>query len=230
MSSDLMEKAEELRRRNVFLGGPKHKFISAGRGQLEILLKNGLVPDSFVLDIGCGCLRGGFWSINFLRPGHYFGIEPNKAWLDAGIEVMLGPELVAEKKPSFSNTADFDFSVFGQTFDFVIARSVWTHASRDHIRAMLASFERTSREGARFIASIVEPRRGHQEYVGTAWVGRSHESDTPGMAHHGFSTIQALCAEAGLVAEALDMADEQLWVRVSRPEPEDAIAEDEDAP
>ena len=99
MQDHLFLKAEELERRSIFLGGPKHKFVSAGRGQLEILLANGLIPDDRVLDVGCGALRGGWWLINFLRPDRYFGIEPNRAMLDAGKEVMVGDTLLQEKRP-----------------------------------------------------------------------------------------------------------------------------------
>jgi SAM-dependent methyltransferase len=217
LTHSLEAKADELERRGIFLGGPRRKFVTAGRGQLEILQANGLAPGNRVLDIGCGCLRGGWWLIDFLDPGRYFGIEPNKAMLNAGIEVMLGRELVERKKPSFATNADFDFSVFGQTFDFVIARSVWTHASRDHIRAMLASFVRTSHAQSLFIASIVEPRGRHKEYLEPGWCGRSHESDVPGIACHSFDTVARLCTDAGLAAEALGTGDEQLWVRVARP-------------
>ena len=71
----LQKKAEELSS-TIFLGGPT-KFIEiVGRLQLIILLKEGLYPDSKVLDIGCGCLRGGYWLIHFLNPNCYFGIEP----------------------------------------------------------------------------------------------------------------------------------------------------------
>lgn len=209
------DKASELERRGVFLGGPKHKFVSVGRGQLEILLAHGLTADSCVLDVGCGSLRGGWWLINYLNAGRYFGIEPNTPVLDAGIEVMLGPVRVAEKRPSFSSTANFDFSVFGETFDFVIARSIWTHAARDHIRAMLASFQRCSTQEAVFLTSIVPPRQGDEEYTGTTWFGVSHESNVRGIAHYTVETISGLCEEAGLCADALEISDGQLWMKIS---------------
>jgi hypothetical protein len=47
-----------------------------------------------VLDLGCGCLRGGYWLIHLLEPGCYCGIEPNQVMLAAGIEHLLEPELL----------------------------------------------------------------------------------------------------------------------------------------
>ena len=82
----LFERAAALERGGVFLGGPLHLFETAGRLQLQILLKEGLYPDSKVLDVGCGCLRGGYWLIHFLDAGCYFGIEPHRRELEAGTQ------------------------------------------------------------------------------------------------------------------------------------------------
>jgi hypothetical protein len=45
----------------------------AGRLQFAMLIREGVYPSSKVLDIGCGCLRGGYWLIHFLGS---FGLEP----------------------------------------------------------------------------------------------------------------------------------------------------------
>jgi hypothetical protein len=214
----LLEKAAELQRRGIFLGGPKRKFIPAGRGQFELLLTHGMVPESRLLDVGCGALRGGWWSINFLRPNRYFGIEPNAQMLDAGKEVMLGAELLEEKQPAFSNTPDFNFSLFGEKFDFVIARSIWTHASQDHIRTMLEQFKLCSTPRSVFLASIKPPKTGESEYTGKEWRGRSHENEDAAMAHYTFATVQKLCAENDLTAEDVGTTDQQLWCKIRHAE------------
>ena len=213
----MFDKADELETRGIFLGGPRGKFVTAGRGQLEILLSRGLLPEHRVLDVGCGALRGGWWLVNFLRPDRYFGIEPNKAMLDAGIEVMLGRELLEEKRPRFADNADFDLSIFGETFDFVVARSIWTHASLSEIGAMLDSFAVCSSPVGEFVTSILQPKTPfHREYRGTKWLGRSHECDRAGLAHYRFSTILKVCRDRGFRAERLGTHDEQTWVSVTR--------------
>ncbi len=216
MQNELKQKIGELESRGIFLGGPKKKFVAAGRAQLEILLSHGLVPQDRVLDVGCGALRGGWWLIHFLRPERYFGIEPNKEMLQAGIDVMLGPELLAEKKPQFSNNDNFDFSIFRQVFDFVLARSVWTHASIPQIQTMLKFFARCSHRNSAFLTSIVELKRPNvAEYSGADWVGRSHRSVTAGLVHYRFSTIENLCKSEGLVLERLTESYDQLWLKIS---------------
>jgi len=42
-----------------------------------------------LLDIGCGALCGGYWMINFLRPGCYFGVEPNTFMFEEGVKHLV---------------------------------------------------------------------------------------------------------------------------------------------
>jgi hypothetical protein len=213
----LLDKADELLARGIFLGGvSRDTFVTTGRGQLEILLSRGLLPHHRVLDVGCGALRGGWWLINFLRPGRYHGIEPNTTMLDGGKEVMLGPDLIEEKRPSFSTNAEFDFSVFDERFDFVIARSIWTHASLEQIKTMLRGFLNHSTPEAEFVASICPPLLWGSEYQSTTWLGRSHESTKGGIANYRVGTIKRLCADMGPAARKLGVQDGQTWMMATR--------------
>lgn len=85
-----------LEAQGVFTGGPPELFESAGRLQISTLIREGLNPDSKLLDVGCGCLRAGYWLVRFLDPECYFGIEPNQQMLEAGIKNCLTPQLVLE--------------------------------------------------------------------------------------------------------------------------------------
>jgi hypothetical protein len=60
---------------------------------------------------------------------------------------------VQRAQARFAANEDFDFSVFGERFDFVIARSIWTHASKPQLSAMLRSFGATSEPEGVFLAS-----------------------------------------------------------------------------
>jgi SAM-dependent methyltransferase len=137
----------------VPLGGPVRDFEEVGRLQLEVLVHEGLEPDSKILDFGCGCLRGGYWLIHFLDAGCYFGIEPHSEMLSAGLEHIVERDVVENKKPSFDSNDSFDFSVFGVAFDFVLARSLWTHANMEQIELMLDRFRENTTPGAVMLAS-----------------------------------------------------------------------------
>lgn len=217
--SRLQEKAERLSQ-ETFLGGPLGVFESAGRMQLIALLREGVYPDSTVLDVGCGCLRAGYWLIHFLEPGRYFGIEPNRWMLEAGVRHLLEPGLVESKRPRFDSNPDFDFSVFGETFDFVLARSIWTHAAKDQIRKMLDGFAAHARPGGVFLASYRRAGLFRRDYRGRHWVGRSHESESPGMVAHRFGWVREECRVRGLgVGEIRDGAYNfggQRWLRITK--------------
>ena len=197
-----------------FSGGPLEDFEPAGRLQLITLLEEGLTPSSNVLDVGCGCLRAGYWLIHFLERGRYFGIEPNEEMLREGVEKILEPGLADAKLPSFSHNDDFDLSVFGTTFDYVLARSVWTHASKPQIEALLESF---ASGGHRTLLASYLPARHRDDYRGQRWVGRSHKSDEPGLVAHQFKWIEAACRARGLGVEEMPgrVMNRQRWLRIT---------------
>ncbi|MCJ7726455.1 MAG: class I SAM-dependent methyltransferase, partial [Acidimicrobiia bacterium] len=156
-----------------FLGGPPHLFEAAGREQLIVLLQHDLTYDSRVLDVGWGALRGGRWIIPLLAPGHYCGIEPAQAMLARGLRDFVPAEIVEIKRPRFDHNDRFDFSVFGIEFTHVIARSIWTHASKEQIEAMLDGFSTWATAEGVFLSSYFPAGESkHQEdYVGGGWVG-----------------------------------------------------------
>ncbi len=215
----LRERAIKLEADGVFLGGPAKLFSTAGRKQLITLLSQGLTPQSNVLDIGCGCLRGGYWLIHFLDKGNYFGIEPNVEMLEAGVRILLEPGLTDLKDPTFDHNTTFDFTVFGEKFDFFVARSIWTHASKQQIEAMLDGFVSTANSNGLFLTSYRRATLFKKDYMGTEWVGKSHNSNKPGMVHHRFGWIQQVCEKRQLIAEEIKEEaynfGNQTWIKIN---------------
>lgn len=213
----LQRHAENLAEK-TFLGGRAEVFEAIGRLQLITLLRCGLYPDSRVLDLGCGCLRGGYWIIHFLSPDRYFGIEPNVEMLEIGKSEILGSEVLAEKRPRFLSNDQFDPSEFGGRFDFFIARSVWTHASRGQIEKMLDAFLEFGSEDGVFLTSFL-PLEGAEGELNSEWVGRSHESDTPGTVRHDRRWIGQECRHRNFsVSELIDPRQKQVWLLISKGE------------
>ncbi len=204
--------------RTQFLGVPVEGFAESGRMQLTALVRAGLVPTSRILDFGCGCLRAGYWLIHFLAPDCYFGIEPHAGRLRIGVEVVLEQGLLEAKRPRFSKSADFDLTVFGVTFDFVLAYSIWTHAAKPQIQRMLDSLLRASHQRTVVLASYLPAGPLHgPDCLSETWVGTSHESETPGVIRHDLGWIVRECNRRGLNAVELpDPApDQQRWLKVS---------------
>lgn len=210
--------SERMAEAHGFLGVPTHTFDEGGRRQFIALLREGLAPESSICEFGCGCLRTAYWLIQFLEPGHYCGIEPFQDRVVWGLETLIPKHLRDQKAPIFDFNADFDVSVFERTFDFFLAGSIWTHASKAHIETMLDGFAQHGAKDGVFLTSYLPARTPEEDYLGDKWVGTSHESDEPGIVRHNLSWIEEQCAAKELRVDALDgqAFDDQFWLRIQR--------------
>jgi hypothetical protein len=216
--SRVQAQGEEMIARHGFLGVPVETFERGGRKQLIALLNEGLNPESKVLDIGCGCLRTAYWLVRFLDPGCYHGIEPAHERVEYGLRYLFAPEEISTKRPRFDFNPDFNSSVFATKFDFFLAGSIWSHASKAQIEATLNSFLRDSNPAGIFLTSYIPALSREEEYDGDHWVGTSHESDTPGVIRHGLYWITEQCKLRGLQVKELpgEAFDGQTWLRIQR--------------
>jgi len=216
--SRVQARAEEMMRKHGFLGVPAETFADAGRRQFSALLNEGLNPESIVLDVGCGCLRAGYWLVRFLDPGCYHGIEPARQRVEYGLRYLLTDAEISLKRPRFDFNPDFDSAVFRTRFDFFLAGSIWSHASKRQIQSTLDSFVRDSTHQGVFMTSYIPAANGSDDYQGNSWIGTSHESDTPGVIKHSLKWIEQQCRERGLRVDELpgEAFDSQAWLRVRK--------------
>jgi len=212
----IQQRAEQLDPRKFF-GVPIARFEVAGRQQLTLLLMCGLEPTSRLVDLGCGVLRGGYWLIHFLEPGCYHGIEPHLERQKSGLEMILEPDTLAARRPRFDTNAVFDTGVFETRFDFFLAYSIWTHASKEQIQVMLDNFLRDSTPDGLFLTTILPAGWSHRDYVGEKWFGTSHESEVVGCIYHSLSWIKAECRRRNLHLLVLGRErDGQTWLSIAR--------------
>ena len=126
-----------------------------GELQFNYLLSQGLKPEHNLLDIGCGCFRGGVHFINYLDSGNYYGIDRSKELLDAGRDELLSKGL--EKKAiNILCNREFQFEKFETKFDFMIAQSVFTHLFLNIIQKCLYNASRALKPEGRFYATFFE--------------------------------------------------------------------------
>jgi len=128
-----------------------------GALQFGFLVGRGLKPHMRLLDLGCGCLRGGIHFIRYLEPGHYFGIDVNESLLTAG-RCELDKAGLGERLPQGNLLANGSFEGwrFGVDFDFVLAQSVFTHLPGDWLRHCLGELARCVRPGGQFYMTYFE--------------------------------------------------------------------------
>ena len=129
-----------------------------GMLQFEYLVEKTLQPVHRLLDIGCGCLRGGVHFIRYLDPANYFGIDVNQSLLDAGYNVELAQAGLQDRLPreNLVCSGEFEFEKFGTKFDFAIAQSLFTHLPLNHIRHCLTNLASVMEVGGMFFATFFE--------------------------------------------------------------------------
>lgn len=131
-----------------------------GKLQFDFLVEQGLKPFHYLLDIGCGSLRGGVHFIAYLEKGHYWGIDKNKELLDAGREIELTRYNLLDKAPTLIQMENFDFSVLKQQFEYALAQSVFTHLPLNNIICCIMNVERVLIPGGKFYATFFENPKG----------------------------------------------------------------------
>jgi SAM-dependent methyltransferase len=132
------------------------KWEELGRLQFDYLAGHGLQPHHYLLDVGCGPLRGGIHFIAYLEAGRYFGVDRKPELIESGRDLELAPRGLLAKNPTLVVMENFDFPSLGQTFDYAIAQSVFTHLPVNNIVRCLMNMEKVLVQGGKFFATIYE--------------------------------------------------------------------------
>ena len=189
------------------LVGPPHRYDLLAAMQFNLLTTLGLREDHYLLDVGCGSLRGGRLFIPYLLPGRYYGIEPDRALLEEGLERELGRDILTVKEPTFEHRDDFKLSVFGQEFDFILAQSIFSHATAAQVHTCLREAAQVLRPDGTMAATFYQ---GEENYDGDTWV-------YPGRVFYRLDFMQQAAEEVGLRVERIDWPHPNLqnWLRFS---------------
>jgi hypothetical protein len=146
----------ESRRRDLVDG----MWDEMGKLQFDFLCSQGLRPSSRLIDIGCGCLRGGTHFVKFLEVGNYYGVDLSQALLDEGYDLELQYKDLQFKLPRANLICDgeFQFSRFPVRFHFALAQSVFTHLLANHLQLCLSRLVSSMEaDGALFATLFIVP-------------------------------------------------------------------------
>ncbi len=201
--------------------GPAALYDTQGAMQFSLLTLGGLRDHHKLLDIGCGSLRAGRLFLPYLKPGNYFGIEPEKWLIEDGIDQEVGADQVVIKRPVFSHSSDFALSEFGVDFDFLLAHSIFAHATKPQIERSLAEARRVMRPTSKFFATL---HIGRDDYEGSEWKYPEPVPYTKGW-------FEGSSARHGLACRWIDWPapHRQCWVVLTRSDAPRDVAPSADA-
>jgi cyclopropane fatty-acyl-phospholipid synthase-like methyltransferase len=174
----------------------------SGQLQFELLRREGCVPGSKVLEIGCGCLHLGVPLIQYLEKGNYIGLDPNQWLRQEAMKTRNVRQLVNEKQARFLSEDDFDASKLGITFDFAFSHSVLSHAAHWQLEQFLRNVGKVLAPSGRVLASIrlaegnaygSEGTPDHQDSMHKQW-------QYPGASWFTFQTVVETANRVGLAA------------------------------
>jgi SAM-dependent methyltransferase len=134
-----------------------HTSLNLGSLQFRFLVERGLQPSHYLLDMGCGCFRGGVLFAQYLDDRHYVGLDKDAELIKLGYRNAKG------RTPGKTITTilndSFDVSGYDDYFDFALAHSLFTHLTPPQIIACLNSANGALKLGGRLFASFFEVPR-----------------------------------------------------------------------
>jgi cyclopropane fatty-acyl-phospholipid synthase-like methyltransferase len=138
--------------------------------QIKFLGNMGLKPEDYLLEIGCGTLRGGLPLIQYLNKGHYFGIEVREQALKEGRKELKEAGL-EEKNPTLLLSPAIAQLTINRTFDYLWAFSVLIHMNDEILNDTLEFASKHLSEKGIFYANvnIGESKEGNWQGFPVVW-------------------------------------------------------------
>ena len=108
-----------------------------------------LKPEDYLLDFGCGVLRGGLPIIEYLNNGHYYGIEIDNVRLQEA-KKELEENNLQDKKPVLGT----NFSIMDRKMDFIWCFQVFIHMTDEILRESLSSMIKFLKPDGKIISTV----------------------------------------------------------------------------
>lgn len=174
--------------------GRGDEWESHGLLQLEFLINQGMKPEHFVLDVGCGPGRAARRIVPYLSDRNYVGVDISEECIKHA-RALSGQEGWADKSPLFmldkNGTLDFQRPFWVSVYDFIWAHSVFTHLPEQQIDKMTASIKRMLDVNGKFLF--------------TYKVGKKIERTGLKQWRYPFSFFEELAKRHGLQATSLEV-------------------------
>ena len=178
------------------------KWTEEGAWVFDFLRRQGLQPQQFMLDVGCGSLAAASHLLRFMEPRHYWGFERNMELYVAGVQIELPRAGVSAELGHFLSNDDFDLSQ-APPFDVAIASSLFRRLPLNSVARAIANVVRALKPDGRFFATWTDnPDRMNFDPIGQSDGTTTYSDREP--FHYNFDMLAALAEVVGARAERLD--------------------------
>lgn len=167
-------------------------FTDIGKRQIRRLKIHGLKPHHTVLDLGCGCLRGGRYIIEYLESGNYTGNDISPEILKEAEEVIVRCNL-SDKKPKLYQIFDNEFDNDDNKYDYIHAQSVLSHVPPEDMEVILKNIKKVMKKDTKFLTSF---------FLSTN--GKVYSSNQKRNFNYPLDWMQDLCKRNGLKARRVE--------------------------
>ena len=182
-----------------FVGG---LWEELGQLQFNFLKAQGLKPSHKLLDIGCGCLRGGLHYIEYLDKGNYYGLDVNASLIQAGMHEIEEAGLKDKHATLLADDA-FRLDKFNEHFDFMVSVSLFTHLPMNIIIRCLSAAGKALKPDGVYLATFFEaPKSACLEGLlhDPGGITTNYDSDP---FHNSFEEISWMASVSGLDARLI---------------------------
>jgi ABC-type polysaccharide/polyol phosphate transport system ATPase subunit len=174
-----------------------------GEWVFDFLKRQGLRPEHYVLEIGCGSLSAARHLLRHMQPSHYWGFEKDRELFVAGAHIELPRAGVPVELGHFVVNDDFDLSEVPQAFHLAIANSLFRRLTLNSVARCIANAVSKLTPDGRLFATYPEnpdPRRMDPIVQPD---GTTTYSDREPY-HYSFSVVSAVAEAVGGRAERVD--------------------------
>jgi len=179
------------------------RWAEEGAWVFDFLRRQGLQPNQYVLDLGCGSLSAASHLLRYMEPSHYWGFEKNIELFIAGSQIELPRAGLRAELGHFIVNDDFDLSDSPNPFDLAIASSLFRRLTLNSVARAIAAVVRKLAPGGRFYATWPDsPAQASFDAI-VRPDGTTTYSDREPF-HYSFEMLAALAEVVGARAERLD--------------------------
>lgn len=129
-----------------------------GKLQLKFLKEKGLKPNHKVLDIGCGCLRGGRHIIKYLNKGNYTGTDISEGMLVSARKILVRDDLINKNARLILVKTLTLNELKGDKYDYIQAISVISHMPLREIGVILDNLYKVMKVKSKAYFSFLESK------------------------------------------------------------------------